>query len=267
MTYEKNAVAFAAWAGRVALEYETVYALGMFGSPLSSSAIDAKAGQYPKWYTAEKTAFLKERMKVSPRPVFGFDCVCFLKGLFWGWNGDASKPYGGAVYLSNGVEDVDETALFARCTGISTDFSDLAVGEAVWMPGHIGIYLGDSLAVECTPIWKNGVQITSVRKTVPGYFRRDWHKHGKLPYLDYSAAVAEDDGSVRIELPVLQKGSVGYPVKTLQRLLNALLSAGLDTDGSFGPATEAVLRTYQTSAMLVPDASCGPATWARLLKG
>ncbi len=206
-------------------------------------------------------------MNASSRPVFGFDCVCFLKGLFWGWNGDASKPYGGAVYLSNGVEDVDETALFSRGSGIGTDFSGLAVGEAVWMPGHIGIYLGDSLAVECAPAWKNGVQITSVRKTVPGYFRRDWHKHGKLPYLDYSSAVTEEEESVCVGLPILQKGTVGYPVKTLQRLLNALLFAGLETDGSFGPATEAVLRAYQTSVALVPDASCGPATWAKLLKG
>ncbi|MCQ2425592.1 MAG: peptidoglycan-binding protein [Lachnospiraceae bacterium] len=267
MTYEKNAVAFAAAAGKIASEYETVYALGMFGSPLSLSAIEGKARQYPKWYTAEKVGFLKERMNASSRPVFGFDCVCFLKALFWGWNGDAGKEHGGAVYLSNGVEDLDESTLFSRCGAVGSDFSDVAVGEALWMPGHIGLYLGDSLAVECTPAWENGVQITSVRKTVSGYFRRDWHKHGKLPYLDYSTAAAAGTESVRIDLPILQKGAVGYPVRTLQRLLNALLSAGLETDGSFGPATEAVLRAYQVSVSLEPDASCGPATWARLLKG
>ena len=22
---------------------------------------------------------------------FGFDCVCLIKGILWGWNGDASK--------------------------------------------------------------------------------------------------------------------------------------------------------------------------------
>ena len=33
------------------------------------------------------------------------------------------------------------------------------LGEMVWMDGHVGIYIGDGLAVECTPSWANKVQI------------------------------------------------------------------------------------------------------------
>ena len=69
--------------------------------------------------------------------------------------------------------------------------SNIEVGEAVWMEGHIGVYIGDGLAVECTPKWANKVQITSCNQSVTGYNRRDWTKHGKLPYIEYLKAQEE----------------------------------------------------------------------------
>jgi|GEM_PF-2925887 len=53
------------------------------------------------------------------------------------------------------------------------------------MSGHIGVYIGGGLAVECTPAWDDKVQITACNKTVYGYHRRNWTKHGKLPYITY----------------------------------------------------------------------------------
>ena len=55
------------------------------------------------------------------------------------------------------------------------------------MPGHIGVYIGDGLAVECTPKWDNKVQITAVANIgkKAGYNSRKWTKHGKLPYVEY----------------------------------------------------------------------------------
>ena len=69
---------------------------------------------------------------------------------------------------------------------MTTDFSKIEVGEAVWMEGHIGVYVGDGLAVECTPRWDNKVQITACNRNVAGYNRRNWTKHGKLPYVTYT---------------------------------------------------------------------------------
>lgn len=64
------------------------------------------------------------------------------------------------------------------------------MGEAVWLDGHIGVYIGNGLAVECTPKWANKVQITAVgnigRKS--GYNNRTWVKHGKLPWIDYTVS-------------------------------------------------------------------------------
>ena len=56
------------------------------------------------------------------------------------------------------------------------------------MTGHIGVYIGDGLAVECTPLWKNDVQITAVGNinTKKGYKTRIWTQHGKSIFISYN---------------------------------------------------------------------------------
>ena len=68
-----------------------------------------------------------------------------------------------------------------------------------------------------------------------------------------------------ITLRTLSQGLRGEDVKTLQQLLNAKIKAGLETDGKFGPQTDAALRRYQAANALVVDGKCGPATWSALL--
>ena len=76
------------------------------------------------------------------------------------------------------------------------------------MKGHIGIYVGDGLAVECTPAWKNCVQITACNCSKSGYQRRNWTKHGKLPYVTYSgAAEAPKEEPKEQEKPAAPSGS------------------------------------------------------------
>lgn len=72
----------------------------------------------------------------------------------------------------------------------------------VWTTGHIGIYIGDGLAVECTPKWKNCVQITAVGNigSKAGYNTRTWKKHGHIPYVEYSGKV-DTPGAVPDEKP------------------------------------------------------------------
>lgn len=82
--------------------------------------------------------------------------------------------------------------MIGRCSNVSTNFSNVQVGELLWCEGHVGIYIGQGLAVECTPRFKGGVQITAVGNIAakPGYNTRTWERHGKLPYIDYSASVS-----------------------------------------------------------------------------
>ena len=71
--------------------------------------------------------------------------------------------------------------------------------------------------------------------------------------------------TVTVELPVLERGSKGATVKTLQQLLTA---KGYDTkgiDGSFGGNTEAALKKFQKAKCPPGDGICGKNTWTALL--
>lgn len=176
----------------VAAKYKTLYVLGCFGAPMTDSNKKRYTTNLP--YNKSRAAMIS----AASADTFGFDCVCLIKGVLWGWNGDKNAVYGGAKYASNGVPDIGADSMIRVCKDVSTDFSKIEIGEAVWLPGHIGVYVGGGLAVECTPKWKNCVQITACNCSISGYDRRDWAKHGKLPYIDYvkTAAASKPDDRV-----------------------------------------------------------------------
>lgn len=169
--------------------YKTLYVMGCFGAPLTSS----NKTRYCSNHSYNQQATRTKMIQAASADTFGFDCVCLIKAILWGWTGDKKKTYGGANYASNGVPDISADAMIQKCSDVSTDFSKVEVGEALWCSGHIGVYIGDGLAIECTPAWKNKVQITAVRNvgTKTGYNARTWTKHGKLPYIDYDVKTAK----------------------------------------------------------------------------
>ena len=172
---------FAAKLIDCAKNHKTLYVMGCFGAPMNAANKKRYTSNYAYNKKAERTAMIN----AATADTFGFDCVCLLKGILWGWNGDASRTYSGASYASNGVPDIGADSIIGVCYEVSTDFSHLEVGELVWMSGHVGAYVGDGLVVECTTAWDNKVQLTACNRTISGYHRRDWTKHGKLPYLAY----------------------------------------------------------------------------------
>ena len=177
----------------IAKNYKTLYVMGCFGAPLTGANVTRYCTNHTYNKDATRTAMIKAAADQSP-PVYGFDCVNLIKGILWGWCGNAAKTYGGATYASNGVPDVGADQAIKLCADVTTDFSGITVGEAVWCSGHIGIYIGGGLAVECTPRWKNCVQVTAVANigAKAGYDARTWTKHGKMPWVDYTGA--EVDG-------------------------------------------------------------------------
>lgn len=172
----------------VAQNHKTLYVMGCFGAPMTA----ANKKRYTNNHSYNKQAARTAMINAADSDTFGFDCVCLIKGILWGWNGDNSKTYGGAGYAVNGVPDIGADQMITKCTNISTDFSKIEVGEAVWCSGHIGVYIGDGLAVECTPKWANKVQITACNCSKSGCNRRDWTKHGKLPYVEYDVAITSE---------------------------------------------------------------------------
>ena len=126
---------------------------------------------------------------------FLFDCICLIKSILWGWNGNKNATYGGATYGSNGVPDQTLDWFLSHCSDVSSDFSKIEVGEYLWMNGHCGVYMGDGFAIECTPAFNNKVTITAVGNIgkKQGYGTRIWLKHGKLPYIEYTKQPSELD--------------------------------------------------------------------------
>lgn len=170
----------------VAQNYKTLYVMGCFGAPMT----DINKKRYTTNHSYNQQAARTAMINAATLDTFGFDCVCLIKGILWGWIGDKTKTYGGAGYAINGVPDIGADQMIAKCSNISTDFSKIEIGEAVWMSGHIGVYIGNGLAVECTPRWNNKVQITACNCSKSGYNRRNWTKHGKLPYIEYDSVTA-----------------------------------------------------------------------------
>lgn len=193
MSYVMTARQLVDKAVNIAKNYKTLYVMGCFGAPMT----DANKKRYLNNGAADGYNARSDRkamIQAATADTFGFDCVCLIKGILWGWCGDANAIYGGAKYASNGVPDYSADGVINLCKNVSTDFSQVAVGEAVWMKGHIGIYIGNGLAVECSPKWENQVQITAVGNigSKNGYNTRTWTKHGKMPWVDYTPQIMQE---------------------------------------------------------------------------
>lgn len=172
---------------RAAAGCKTLYINGCFGAPMTA----ANKKRYANNTAYNRRSERQAKIYAAALDCFGFDCCGLIKGLLWGWTGDPSKIYGGAVYKSNGVPDLSEAGLWAACSSKSSIWGDqMPAGAFLYMPGHCGIYLSNGLAAEATPKWADGVQITAVAnflETKPGYNSRAWTAWGLLPWIDYTA--------------------------------------------------------------------------------
>ena len=253
-----NNLELAAKAKDVATNYKTLYVLGCFGAPMNSSNKKRYTSNYP--YNAEATR--KKMIESASADTFGFDCVCFIKGLLWGWNGDVNREYGGATYKSNGVPDIGANEIIKVCKDVSTDFTHIEVGELCWMEGHVGLYVGDGLSVECTPRWTNNVQFTACNQSLSGYNKRTWTKHGKLPYITYvkSEETKSDKPATKsldeIAWEVIDGKwgngeqrkqaltAAGYDYKAVQSRVNELVKSGAQRPTQPAPAVDTDMTKY-----------------------
>lgn len=153
-----------------------------------------------KWLVSLPTQYSNEYWSVFRNGKWQFDCIRSIKAILWGFKGDKNKAKGGTVYKSNGVADFTCDGALNYCTDVSTNFSNLAVGEYLCMKGlrdskgkaisHAGIYLGNGKVFECTTGW--GVRrciISDISKdgtrSLNGVKNLRWTYHGKLIYIDY----------------------------------------------------------------------------------
>lgn len=175
--------------------YKTLYVMGCFGAPMT----EANKQRYIQHHEYNRRPGPMAAIKAATADTFGFDCVCLIKGLLWGWSGNKNHVYGGANYASNGVPDIDTEGIIKVCKDVSStfDINTMVPGELLWKSGHVGIYIGNGQAVECTPSWANKVQISNVQNLGNNtYPARTWTKHGKLPYITY-----EEDRLSFVDVP------------------------------------------------------------------
>ena len=223
----------------IAKNYKTLYVMGCFGAPMTA----ANKKRYTTNHSYNKAAARVKMINAASEDTFGFDCVCLIKGILWGWNGDKNATYGGAKYASNNVPDLGADSMIKKCPDASTTgWDSMEVGEVVWTTGHIGIYIGDGLAVECTPKWKNCVQITAVANigSKSGYNARTWKKHGHIPYVEYSGkteAPASDKDTPSTPASGKEVKATGVATglyKTLARTYIVTAASGLNVRNAAG---------------------------------
>lgn len=283
----------------IAENHKTLYVYGCFGAPMNAT----NKKRYCNNTAYNKKAARTKKINAATADTFGFDCVNLLKGVLWGWNGDTTKTYGGAKYAANGVPDTNADGMIKLCSDVTTDFSKIEVGEAVWFSGHIGVYIGKGLAVECTPTWEDGVQITAVKNigAVVGFNARKWTKHGKLPYITYEKAAADTsekkpettakpnkvkewqqaaiadgfkfpkygaDGKWGAECEKVAKEAIckkrlTYKYKNLTKIIQK--AVGVTADGKYGSDTKKAVAAWQKLMGLTADGCVGINTWKKIL--
>ena len=68
----------------VAMNHKTLYIMGCFGAPMNNT----NKTRYCNNYSFNKQADRTKKIKESSADTFGFDCVCLIKGVLWGWYRD-----------------------------------------------------------------------------------------------------------------------------------------------------------------------------------
>ena len=197
---------------------KTIYVYGTYGQKLTEDLIAYKARQYPTYNNPTRTAKYRSLLGKGYE---AWDCVGLIKGIFWGWTPTTSPRYG-----TGGVPDMGCNTMIDRCLGVTTNFNGIVPGEVVWMPGHIGVYIGNGEVVEATPSWKDGVQITKLAG-------RGWTKHGKLPYVDYTVK--------KEEVPIVATGkfkdvpNAHWGFEAIEELAKLGVVGGYGKTGEFRP--------------------------------
>lgn len=169
---------------KLAASSDTLYVMGCFGAPLN----EFNKSRYVRNHEYNKQPTRRKMINQANENCFGFDCVNLIKGILWGWDRNFTRSYGGAVYESNGVPDVGADRFFRElCTLRTTDFSHIVPGAAVWMAGHIGVYVGSGHVIECSPRWKNGVQYTNLGNLgIREDNWREWSEWGFIKFIEYT---------------------------------------------------------------------------------
>jgi len=145
------------------------YVWGTFGWVLTPGMLEYKVQQYPDDFSDEKISFISSHW-IGGRTT---DCVGLIKGYGWLHTEDLSIQYG-----SNGMPDAGANQMYyaAKESGPINTIPEIP-GLAVWMDGHIGVYIGNGEVIEAM-----GTQFGVCKTKLAS---KGWTHWLKVPYINY----------------------------------------------------------------------------------
>lgn len=161
-----------------------------------------------------------------------FDCVNLLKALLNGWA--YTKTVGYFQHDLSKTGDCTEAGLINQCSGVSSNFNKITPVSCLYMPGHIGCYVGvferngkTYNTIECTSNkWGDGVIATWAdasgrRMKYKGSTEQigTWTKHGTMKkWLDYSVKDFDHKKAIRIAMKI-EKGDWGNNPERKEKII------------------------------------------------
>ena len=171
---KKNNLGLVQWAIQ-AHEAGWGYIYGTYGNVLTENLLQDRAAVFGSEVT-DYMDFIRQNW-IGKRTA---DCVGLIKGYGW-YDAESGEIKVG----SNGMMDVGANAMFSNATMKGTiDTIPEVPGLAVWVDGHIGIYIGNGEVIEAM----NTLRVVT-RTQLAG---REWTHWLQIPYISYVENMEED---------------------------------------------------------------------------
>lgn len=212
------------------------YVYGSIGQTCTESLLDQCAARYPANNLAGG-AMRKAGEKWLGRKVA--DCSGIVKAYLM-------SDYTGGPITYNAKYDSAVQYSNAKEKGLIGTMPDIP-GVIVYMPGHVGVYIGGGLVIESAGTLYGVKQSTVKRSYVSG----PWTHWYKCPYIEYSDTIEKPDGGGKPDVDEKPVAPAGIAVgSTVKIKAGAVYSNGVKVPNSVAGKEYTVQQLNSSKALL-----------------